>query len=122
MKLEINDYIKINGFISKIDYIKKTKNGNEYVQFKEPNGMISHINSKLIEKASHNIIDLIEVGDYVNSYKVLFIDYDLGLKELKHKNIKCIGDTEDRETFYNEDIKTILTHEQFENNCYKIEN
>ena len=67
-------------------------------------------------KYSPNIIDLIEVGDYVNGYKVLFIDNDLG----GEKNIKCINNEEERECFYNEDIKSILTKEQFESMEYKV--
>ena len=69
-----------------------------------------------ILKASYNIIDLIEVGDYVNSYKILFFDKDLGGK----LNIKCINNDEERICFYEEDIKDIVTKEQFENNVYRI--
>ena len=117
MKLEINDYIRLNGFISKVDYINKSKNGNEYIQFKEPSGMIAHINSKLIKKASCNIIDLIEENDFINHMYV---------NEIKEKNDKYIkfmadSDYEFVTMLRKKDICSILTHEQFENNCYKIE-
>ena len=110
MKLEVGMYIRINDFISKIDYIKKSKNGNEYIQFKEPNGMIAHINSKLIEKASHNIIDLIEVGDYVNGELVT---------DITGEYIR-IGDVSHNKSWLSNNIKTILTKEQFEDNCFRI--
>lgn len=78
---------------------------------------------KEIINHSFNIIDLIEVGDIVNGKRVLC---------LKKNNDDCrddigtscigIGDI-DIYIGYNEaDIKTILTHEQYERNCYRLEN
>lgn len=72
-----------------------------------------------IIKSSKNIIDLIEEGDYVNEQKVLC---------LKKNNDDCRDDIGtsyiegiDIYLRYDEsDIKTILTHEQYEINCYKI--
>ena len=72
---------------------------------------------KIIIKSSPNIIDLIEKGDYVNGYKVLFIDNDLS----KTKNIKCIDNEEERQCFYEQDIKSIVTKEQFSAMEYKVE-
>ena len=63
-------------------------------------------------KASHNIIDLIEVGDYVNGRKVTlktdndYIEVDYG---------------ENIDGYHNKDIKSIVTKEQFESICYKVE-
>ena len=132
MKLEINDYIRIDGFISKIDYIKKSKNGNEYVQFKQPNGIIAHINSKLIEKASHNITDLIEYMDLLevqNPIKLYGKDAEISF----FNPVRCDGFTTfedgthciilDLDYFVDVKdlkIKSILTHESFESNCYEI--
>ncbi len=67
-----------------------------------------HINSDEVIKASHNIIDLIEVGDYVNGFEVEFIDNE-------NKNIICYT-----ATFDEEDIKSIVTKEQFEAMEYKL--
>ena len=73
-----------------------------------------------IVKASHNIIDLIGVGDYVNDYKILEIV----------KGFKVIVDKLELNTrdgnyylkqFTNNEIKSIVTKEQYENNCYKVE-
>lgn len=67
---------------------------------------------KYIIKASHNIIDLIEVGDYVNSELV---------QDITGEYIR-IGNISHNKSWLSNNIKTILTKEKFENNCYKIEN
>ncbi len=118
MKLEIGMYVRINGFISKIDYIKKSKNGNEYVQFKEPNGMIAHINSKLIEKASHNITKLIKKNDIIlgkdeKMYQVWRIYKDYIFTNTRNEEGIFV-------TLVDYQIDKILTKEQFEDNCYKV--
>lgn len=70
-----------------------------------------------ISKASHNTIDLIEVGDYVNGYKVyycycadedstdLFIDTEKGRQWLDKPS----------------QVKSIVTKEQFESMKYSLE-
>lgn len=71
-----------------------------------------------IVKHSKNIIDLIEVGDYVNCNKVLSIVTDLenkdviGLKFLHNDNILW---------FSSKDIKSIVTKEQMKNIEYRLE-
>ena len=62
MKLELRKnmyYRTYSGFINKIISIKNF-NEREYLL----NGF--YINKDTIKKASHNIIDLIEVGDYIS--------------------------------------------------------
>jgi hypothetical protein len=61
----------------------------------------------ITKKHSHNIMDLIEVGDYVNGERVL--NYDWGGVEIA--NFKFI---------HPEEFKSIITHEQFERMKYKI--
>ena len=107
-----------------IQYIGKLININEYREpcFKyvvEVNWYDDYIfiGDEDILKASFNLIDLIKIGDYVNGYKVLFIDKDLG----NTKNIKCIDNSEERACFYEEDIKDIVTKEQFLNCKYVVE-
>ena len=85
--MEINDYVRTkNGIIGK--YIQPEL-GKPYIT----NG-ISFNEGANYGKHSKDIIDLIEVGDYVNGYLVIGSDYQ---------------------------IKKVLTHEQFEANAYKIE-
>lgn len=71
---------------------------------------------------SKNLIDLIEVGDYVNGYRVLDIMEDIKTGEIHLEMTsdytnEIIGDC----TIYNNDIKSIVTHEQFEAMKYKVE-
>ena len=73
-----------------------------------------------IIKSSPNIIDLIEVGDYVNGKKVVdkqyhYTDkdnYDMGEWCIFYENV-ALGD-------YQYDIKSIVTKEQFSCMEYKI--
>ena len=68
----------------------------------------SFFNNKNIIKSSPRIIDLIEVGDYVNGLKVAKVEnnviYMFGL-------LMKLGQ---------EDIKSIVTKEQFENSKYEV--
>ena len=71
-------------------------------------------NTEDIVKASHDIIDLIEEGDYVNGYRVSTIDYE---------NRTLYREYDD--DFYfsickEKDIHTIVTKEQFESMSYKV--
>lgn len=73
-----------------------------------------------IAKHSKNIIDLIEVGDYVNGFKILDIT------EIEDNNKKVflisrVGFQDICKIWGDENIETILTHEQFEANYYKVE-
>ena len=65
-------------------------------------------------KASHNIIDLIEVGDYVDGELVVEIH------KYKNGNVESIDIGEFAETIKNKDIKSIVTKEQFESMSYKL--
>ena len=79
-----------------------------------------------VVKSNPNIIDLIEVGDYVNGCKITSVyddDSDVNENNLKHK--KCLGKNiydEDYQEYliYEEDIKSIVTKEQFESMEYRI--
>ena len=64
-----------------------------------------------ITRHSFNLIDLIEVGDYVNGKYVEKINQYKDGKSI----IALIGIIDEK------DIKSILTHEQYEQNCYTVE-
>ena len=109
--MKIGDYCRTkDGFIAKL--IEKDtwyKFDSVILEEEYPYNYLSREHAKeLIVKSSPNIIDLIEVGDYVNGYLVEFVDKD-------DKMLICFGATLD-----NEDIESIVTHEQFESMEYRI--
>ena len=66
-----------------------------------------------IKKHSSNILDLIEIGDYVNGYKVRAVYLDgerhyIKLNGIEHARI------------YDDDIKSIVTHESFNSIKYEV--
>lgn len=73
----------------------------------------------IIGEPSHNIIDLIEVGDYVNGYKVVEIDEYGPISSPKQKYLK-VDCSKLFNALYIENIKSIVTKEQFESMEYKI--
>ena len=72
-----------------------------------------------IANHSKHLIDLIEVGDFVNGYRVISVDYDV----IDDKT-ECIELDLNNNYQYNfisiRQIQTILTKEQFDANCYKV--
>lgn len=126
-EIAVNEYVRTNGRIYKVldmDNVflyvdKEVRYSEEY------NASIHYINRDEyeIEKHSPNIIDLIEVGDYVNGHKVGRI------YEVPNKEIGKVIDTDISEllgweteplTIYKEDIKTIVTREQFKGVMYEV--
>ena len=61
------------------------------------------------------LIDLIEVGDYVNGTEIDLLEKS----ENRVWSTSTYGDEDI--VFYENEIKTILTKEQFEQNCYTVE-
>lgn len=115
MKLEIGQFARLkSGYsdelgIGKIDFVANC--GVATIDFK--NKKLGVFTENII-KASYNIIDLIEVGDYVNGYKVLnVLDFNDNSKML---SLEKIYDSK----ITNEDIKSIVTKEQFEQMVYKV--
>ena len=110
MKLEVGQFVRTkDGIIDKviIDY-----NGH----CASPNCECKHIicaknyyDEDKIVKASYNIIDILEVGDYVNNERV----------EEIWKEIVLVGQ-ECRPISFN-NIKSIVTKEQFESMKYSLE-
>ena len=108
-ELEVGMYVRTkDGKISKIKdinnfiYTDKQRYGKHYVI-----------------KSSFNPIDLIEVGDYLNGYKVIEI-----IKDFKVIVDKLELNTNDGnyylKSFTNNQIKDIVTKEQFESMKYVI--
>ena len=105
--IETEDYVRINGIIGRVEQI-----GNSLFQIED--GSSYSLDDKAI-KHSKNIIDLIEVGDIANKSEV----YEIGQSKNGQKWIHTWRGF----LYYEEDLEkaTILTHEQHEQNCYKID-
>lgn len=97
MKLEPNMYVR-------------TKKGKIY-KFDTNNSMAKNGAKKYMVNCSYNIIDLIEVGDYVNGCKVHNIANCLTIILNNEENISWINPS---------DIKSIVTKEQFSSMEYRL--
>ena len=127
MNIEVGEYVRTRGIIGKlvrIEYDKIDTSLKWYVLDRGINmraDQICYVNKPYIEKHSKNIIDLIEVGDYVNGREVKHIAMFEGFPDYPKlifvDERKLLPD----ETCENEYIKTILTHEMYEANCYRLE-
>lgn len=117
MELKKGMYVRFNGFISKIGHINTSKKGNTYVQFKQPNGLLAHTRIENIDRASFNLIDLIKVGDYVNGEKVTSAE---PVDEKDTERYLGFGDY-DYYIHTSEDIKSVVTKEQFNSCKYVVE-
>lgn len=111
MKLEVGMYVRTdNGIIGKI-----YKKIGDMFTYKDSNR--DHITYGLlhseITKASYNIINILEAGDYVNGFKVIdIVENDIYVSDYYAES--CIGIVKVK------DIKSIVTKEQFEQMAYKV--
>ncbi len=71
-------------------------------------------------KASYSIIDILEVGDYVNGYEVKDIDYAFDDIALNVKNPRIVPYIDNIKNAYIDNIKSVITHEQMEQKAYKV--
>lgn len=119
MKIEVGDYVRtVDGVIAKVKTIRsyyKTKiyhfDNTLYQDWDDDIDYLKDNNlEKNIVKHSKNIIDLIEVGDYVNGALIVYID--------KKEDEICTP-----EKIYKlseSKIERIVTKEQFESVEYKV--
>ena len=123
-KIEVNDYVRTkDGKIGIFDRYSLRKENSLYKSHFNCFIKIRNRKSPLqccedyIVKHSKQLIDLIEVGDIVkdkyNKYEVAFV---------KEDKIYCNDYNHDDSliTLREQDIKAILTREQFEAKCYKV--
>lgn len=122
MEIKEGMYFRTNTGIRRVVYINDgcitfddfMGNGTSLFNFIEE----KELDTYLTKEPSHNIIDLIEVGDYVNGYKVSLKGYDYA------HFVQCDYPVENGTTnhykFYKQAIKSIVTKEQFESVEYKV--
>ena len=79
------------------------------------------LSPKNIIKSSPNIIDLIEAGDYVNGFRVDKVEKDIDYITFGDEKLTLASKFNyDKYTIMGEQIKSILTKEQFESMEYKV--
>lgn len=120
-EIKVGDYVRTKRGIAKILEVKTVqpkmygKHDTAYLIDKCPR---MYITETEFLKHSKSIIDLIECGDYVNGYRIdnivdgVLVNNAVGID--RSGVLTPIVQ-------YEQDIKTILTHEQFEQNYYKLD-
>ena len=116
--------IKINQIIENGIRVFEDDYGREFeeetdervIRYIDKSGWNCGISENEIIKASHNIIDLIEVGDYVNGKKVDEISLIEDTYYIKTK----VSNTNNYDYLPGHLIETIVTKEQMESIEYKV--
>ena len=122
LEIRAGEYVRTKKHgIFKVAEIHKTEYGyyvlstDTFEAFTIGKGFSYEIKNDIVNH-SFNIIDLIEVGDYVNG------NYIQEIKEKKGNEMICLLDSDYE--FYSlirsEDIETIVTHEQFKSMEYEV--
>ena len=125
MKLEVGQFARLkSGYIVKVLNLK-----DNWIE--TDTKFITRTFPKDFVKASYNIIDILEVGDYVNGVEITEIyekgDSFRGNRNyiFKEKTIEVANDNYEtipvEALFINNEIETIVTHEQMEQMEYKVE-
>ena len=127
MEIEVGKYVRTkNGLLGKVNKIELKGSGTRYagefitdtiIQFNDGKVYERRVGDKDIVKHSKHIIDLVEVGDYVNGHKIIM---DLKQSRKHYGTIDCFVTAKDY-TFEENEIETILTKEQYMQNCYTVE-
>lgn len=117
MKLEVGMYVRykrvsMGYYIEPVDKIGKIINRvNESDIYELDNN--NNIFENDVVKASYNIIDILEVGDYVNGLKVIdIVENDIYISDYYAESYIGIVKVKD--------IKSIVTREQMEQMSYRI--
>ena len=135
MKLEVGMYVrgKYYSYKGKIGKIIKKYNGDLEIAYKD--SIVKTTVSSFIDDnfdingkqyvASYDIIDIVKIGDYVNGSKVIDISI-IGKDKEKWVWVEQMEDTDnkygdDYVSYNNEQIKSIVTKEQFESMEYSLE-
>lgn len=113
-EIQVGEYVRTKKQgIKKIDKIDENKTVNKYFYFigyDHNDKEYGVIKTTEILKHSFNLIDLIEVGDYVNGNKVI----------KKYNDYLMVGTEFINQSIPNELIETIVTKEQFKSMECKV--
>ena len=122
MELKVGMYVRTKKGIGRVTEYTKHESWGYIVKVLGQYSCYTHTsNGELSDviKSGDNLIDLIEVGDYVNGLRINSItevdeNHDVRLVW----NLTTYGD--DDISFSNEEIKSIVTKEQFESMKYEV--
>ena len=110
-KIEVGEYIRTkNGVIDKVDALYGMIENTVHLENQK------WFDIKNIVKHSKQLIDLIGCGDIVNGMQVLDVYKPRDLWE----PVEIRVDSRYTNFIFTEDIRTILTKEQYMANCYKV--
>lgn len=110
MKLEQGMYVRTkDGLIDKVIIDYKGCCNSTTCNCKHVSCEHNYYDEEDIVKTSDNPIDLIELGDYVNGYKVIYV----------YPNLIKVDSTDIWE-IHSRDIKSIVTKEQFNSAKYEV--
>ena len=111
LEIKVNDYVRTKeGYICKILKLNESRYDDGYLDFNDIDS--PRIYKPNVIKSRPRIIDLIEVGDYVDKLRV--VD--------KYEDYIVVETFDERIVIHKEDtIKSVLTKEQFEQMEYKID-
>ena len=126
--MEIEEYVRTkNGFLGKVNKIELKGSGVRYagefitdtiIQFNDGKVYERRVRDKDIIKHSKNIIDLIENGDILkvktDENEIVYIGIDENTIDISYKEL--LDEIKQRYK-----LLEILTHEQYETNCYSLE-
>ena len=118
--MKVGDYVRTENGIDKVAgyrYESEYENGHVVWFEKSDNGC--RFTDKDLPKSSPKIIDLIEVGDYVNGYYVEDIRHRYDGEMITILEV-ATGSNYFQAPMYEEDIKSIVTREMFESMEYKV--
>ena len=123
-ELNIGDYVRTrDGNIAKYIGYDGFYNFDNYV-LDETKGINNDLLNEIVIKSSPNIIDLIEVGDYVNGDRVKALKGDIESHKINNEDdviyTEYINDYDEWCGFEEDEIKSIVTKEQFESMKYKV--
>lgn len=127
MKLEVGQFVRFKDkrgieYIRKITSVNNTYPDKLYAGIyidKETNNS-NGVSLKNIIKASFDIMDLIEVRDYVNGEYIIQVSKTFGLLFIETTYYDEVSGEEKHKFIKKEEIKSIVTKEQFEQMSYKV--
>ena len=133
MKLEVGQFVRTkDGIIAKVDYIDDNTiffDKDLYRNYGDSIDFLEKDNLERIAKASYNIIDILEFGDYANGYYVSKIwekdeiTHYVNETPIKRKEREIVIQAPSYggiEILKNKNIKSVIKHEQMEQMAYKV--